>query len=111
MKIRMDSVQRNRISKTSAGLDGFHGLSNRQLKISPEGPTNRVEVQEAPGNHSREKLLVILLLAVITFTLGLVGCAQSKASIQLPPPGVLVASPVQRDVPVHSEWVATLEGY
>jgi RND family efflux transporter MFP subunit len=106
----MASMQRNRISTTSAGVDNLRGLSLGQLKSSHECPTNRVEVQEAPG-YSREKRLIFLLLAILTFTLGLVGCAQSKASIQLPPPEVLVASPVQRDVPVYSEWVATLDGY
>jgi membrane fusion protein (multidrug efflux system) len=40
---------------------------------------------------------------------GLAGCRQ--AAIKLPDPEVLVASPVQQDVQIHSEWVATLDGY
>jgi membrane fusion protein (multidrug efflux system) len=40
---------------------------------------------------------------------GLVGCHQ--AAIKLPDPEVLVAAPVQQDVQIHSEWVATLDGY
>ncbi|HWU38718.1 MAG TPA: efflux RND transporter periplasmic adaptor subunit, partial [Candidatus Acidoferrum sp.] len=32
-------------------------------------------------------------------------------AIKLPDTDVLVAAPVQRDVPVHSEWVATTDGY
>jgi RND family efflux transporter MFP subunit len=43
--------------------------------------------------------------------LGLTGCVRSQAAIKLPDTDVLVASPVQRDVPVHSEWVATTDGY
>jgi membrane fusion protein (multidrug efflux system) len=44
--------------------------------------------------------------------LGLTGCARSShAAIRLPDTDVLVAAPVQRDVPVHSEWVATTDGY
>lgn len=45
-------------------------------------------------------------------TLGLTGCARSsQAAIKLPDTDVLVASPIQRDVPVHNEWVATTDGY
>jgi membrane fusion protein (multidrug efflux system) len=39
------------------------------------------------------------------------GCTNTSADITLPDPEVLVAHPVQRDVPVHREWVATLDGY
>lgn len=43
---------------------------------------------------------------------GLTGCARSsRAQIKLPDTDVLVAAPIQRDVPVHSEWVATTDGY
>jgi membrane fusion protein (multidrug efflux system) len=42
--------------------------------------------------------------------LGFVGCGQGKA-IQLPPTDVLIAAPVQQDVAIYSEWVATLDGY
>jgi membrane fusion protein (multidrug efflux system) len=38
------------------------------------------------------------------------GC-KASADITLPDPEVLVAHPVQQDVPVHKEWVATLDGY
>lgn len=66
----------------------------------------------APATRRQSTQLVLLMAGIIVmFSLALVGCGQSKASIQLPPPEVLVASPVQRDVPVHSEWVATLQGY
>src|SRR5262249_836511 len=39
------------------------------------------------------------------------GCGQGNAAVQLPTPEVLVAKPVQQDVPLHNEWVATLDGY
>ncbi|MGA9390113.1 MAG: efflux RND transporter periplasmic adaptor subunit, partial [Candidatus Sulfotelmatobacter sp.] len=47
----------------------------------------------------------------ITFSLALVGCGRGHAAMQLPTPEVLVATPVQQDVPVHGEWVAMLDGY
>jgi len=43
--------------------------------------------------------------------LALAGCGRGNAAIKLPDTDVLVSSPAQQDVPVHSEWVATLDGY
>jgi membrane fusion protein (multidrug efflux system) len=57
----------------------------------------------------------IFVVAACVFSvapmLGLTGCARSNAAIKLPDTDVLVAAPVQRDVPVHNEWVATTDGY
>ncbi len=39
------------------------------------------------------------------------GCNRGRAASALPTPEVEVATVVQRDVPVYSEWVATLDGY
>jgi membrane fusion protein (multidrug efflux system) len=54
------------------------------------------------------RVLLFILLAV--FTLAVIGCGQTRATAT-PPPEVSVAPVVQRDVPVYSEWVATLDGY
>lgn len=43
--------------------------------------------------------------------LALVSCTRGNAAVKLPDADVLVAAPVQRDVPVHSEWLATTDGY
>jgi membrane fusion protein (multidrug efflux system) len=51
------------------------------------------------------------IIAPIIFSLGLLGCGRGNAAIKLPNTEVLVARPVQQDVPVQSEWVATLDGY
>jgi multidrug efflux pump subunit AcrA (membrane-fusion protein) len=58
-------------------------------------------------------LLKFAFLACIALVpiLGLTGCTHSQAAIKLPDTDVLVATPVQRDVPVHNEWVATTDGY
>ena len=50
-------------------------------------------------------------LVAIVALLALTGCGGGYAQIKLPDPEVLVAAPVQQDVAVHSEWVATLDGY
>jgi membrane fusion protein (multidrug efflux system) len=54
---------------------------------------------------------VVLLACIASFSLVLSGCGRSSAAIKLPDTDVLVAPPIQQDVPVHSEWVATLDGY
>src|SRR5271165_6464709 len=61
---------------------------------------------------SHEQLLLLAPVVIsIVFTLSLTVCGRTKAAFKLPDPEVLVAAPVQQDVPVHSEWVATLDGY
>ncbi|HEY2547989.1 MAG TPA: efflux RND transporter periplasmic adaptor subunit [Candidatus Acidoferrum sp.] len=40
-----------------------------------------------------------------------VGCGSPKAAPPIPSPEVEVASVIQKDVPIYSEWVATLDGY
>ena len=57
--------------------------------------------------HASLSLCFLLVVPI----LGLAGCGGSRAAIKLPDTEVLVASPLQQDVPVHSEWVATLDGY
>ena len=51
--------------------------------------------------------LVVLIAAVCSVT----GCGGPKAALAIPRPEVEVASVVQKDVPIVSEWVATLDGY
>src|SRR5215471_11028055 len=52
-------------------------------------------------------------LLVISGVFPLVGCSTStsKAAPPAPPATVEVATVVQRDTPIYSEWVATLDGY
>jgi membrane fusion protein (multidrug efflux system) len=55
-----------------------------------------------------QSALLLLALAAGTYV---VGCGASQAAFKLPDTEVLVAPPVQQDVAVHNEWVATLDGY
>lgn len=60
--------------------------------------------------HEQRNLLFASILLILP-SLPFVGCASSHAAFKLPDTEVLVALPVQQDVAVHSEWVATLDGY
>ena len=52
--------------------------------------------------------VLAVLLATVSFA---VGCSKTNASPAIPSREVEVTSVVQKDVPVFSEWVATLDGY
>jgi len=52
---------------------------------------------------------VLVLLPATVFLAA--GCRNPNAAPAIPSPEVEVASVVQRDVPIYSEWVATLDGY
>jgi len=67
---------------------------------------NRFSLAFARPALARPVALVILAIAA---SAGIVGC--KKAPFKLPDTEVLIAPPVQQDVTVHSEWVATLDGY
>jgi len=56
-------------------------------------------------------LLVPSMVLLQLFMLGLAGCGRSQAAFRMPDPEVLVAAPVQQDVAVHNEWVASTDGY
>jgi RND family efflux transporter MFP subunit len=58
------------------------------------------------GPASRHVLTLVLATAVLA-----VGCGKTNAAPAIPVPEVEVATVVQKDVPIFSEWVATLDGY
>ena len=59
---------------------------------------------------SRFRVAARLVLVLLPATLFL-GCGNPNAAPAIPNPEVEVASVVHRDVPIFSEWVATLDGY
>jgi len=66
------------------------------------------------GDLSFGKLRIaagILTAALVMLNLGTVGCKNSHAAVPKIVTEVLVAKPIQRDVPLQREWVATLDGY
>jgi RND family efflux transporter MFP subunit len=52
-----------------------------------------------------------IFMAVAAFCILVSGCNRGQATAAVPLPEVGVVAVEQRDVPVYSEWVATLDGY
>ena len=63
------------------------------------------------ASRDRRRLQVGVALAAVVALAGAgAGCSKPEPP-KLPPPEVLVTPVVQRDVPLYSEWVGTIEGY
>lgn len=63
------------------------------------------------GCSCNSRISGLLLLAAV-LSLSCAGCGQKASSAQPPrPPRVEVATVIQKDVQISSEWVATLDGY
>lgn len=77
--------------------------SSRKKLITPERRPSSEQLRKHVG--------ILLLLGVVNFGAVLTGCARSQAAFKLPDTEVIVAAPVQQDVAIHNEWVATLDGY
>src|ERR1700688_2177372 len=54
---------------------------------------------------------VLPLTLLAAFSSAMLGCGRTQAASPPPPPEVRVAAVIEQDVPVYSEWVATLDGY
>ena len=63
-------------------------------------------------SFSKPRIAAVLLAAgVAILNLGTVACSKGNAAVPQIVTEVLIAHPVQRDVPLQREWVATLDGY
>lgn len=96
---------------TRKSLDLVPGLEQTK-RVATADPTvfsqreNRRKVRSA--GFWAAPLAQFLLPATVVFA---AGCGSPKAAVPIPSPEVEVASVVQKDVPIYSEWVATLDGY
>ncbi len=88
-------------------VNGIRRTVHRVFNAEGASPFWRQFAETRPNNWPEYTVIVLS----ITFSLALVGCGRGHAAMQLPTPEVLVATPVQQDVPVHGEWVAMLDGY
>src|ERR1700677_3760458 len=71
-----------------------------------EGRVSRVYLRGLFPLHS----FVVLILLLLDLSLG-TACGKTSATPAIPSPEVEVATVLQKDVPIVSEWVATLDGY
>jgi len=72
-------------------------------------PRHRYQVAvRSPRCRAVSRLILALLPATAFWA---VGCGKTNAASPIPSPEVEVVSVVQKDVPIFSEWVATLDGY
>src|SRR5580700_3605970 len=71
-----------------------------------EGRVSRVYLRGRFPLHS----FVVLILLLSALSLG-TACGRTSAAPAIPSPEVEVAAVLQKDVPIVSEWVATLDGY
>jgi RND family efflux transporter MFP subunit len=65
-------------------------------------------MQKHEGSFSTR---VVLFIFLAVFILAMGGCGRTRAAAPTPVPEVRVAPVIQNDVPMYSEWVATLDGY
>jgi membrane fusion protein (multidrug efflux system) len=64
------------------------------------------------GGSGVKSMTARLALFLLPVTVGFaVSCSSPKAAPPIPGPEVEVATVIQKDVPLYSEWVATLDGY
>src|SRR5580692_201524 len=91
--------------KSRAELVTWHcrRISEMQMphRHRPEG------IDSLPCGAASRLVLALLLVSVSSA----VGCGKTIAAPAVPVPEVEVASVVQKDVPIFSEWVATLDGF
>jgi RND family efflux transporter MFP subunit len=62
-------------------------------------------------SYLSRRLSGAVFVALATVGIFAAGCNRGRAAAVAPTPEVAVATVEQRDVPVYSEWVATLDGY
>jgi RND family efflux transporter MFP subunit len=76
------------------------------LRIDRPARTSRLRLSLRRGRSNSSTVVLTVALGVF-----IAGCNKSQATTAMPVPEVEVATVEQRDVPVYSEWVATLDGY
>jgi membrane fusion protein, multidrug efflux system len=79
-------------------------LSSNEMAIESPAAIHRLKM--SVRSHSLTRILCTSALGLAT----LAGCSSKEEKPAPPPPGVTVASVLQKDVPIHQEWVGTTVG-
>ena len=93
------------VKESGAELAMLLGIRSPATHITPVAHAVAIS---SLSYRAASRLGLTLLLA--TFSLAL-ACGNQTAAPSLPPTEVEVTSVIQKDVPIFSEWVATLDGY
>jgi RND family efflux transporter MFP subunit len=81
-------------------------------EIQREGPSISNETKIMTKFRAALDNSAVVLLAVFLLAAGMLAAGCEKAAAPaLPPPTVSVATVVETDVPIESDWVATLDGF
>jgi len=89
--------------------DASHGRAIAKTNEEMRTPSNRCLTEIHCSLFSAAAKYIQAALSVALFLVA--GCGGPKAAPAVPSPEVEVASVLQKDVPIVSEWVATLDGY
>jgi membrane fusion protein (multidrug efflux system) len=73
---------------------------------------HKLKTQLAESGSMSGNVRIVLSMALLLSVLALAGCDGAKAAgPPAKPPEVEVAEVIQKDVPIQSDWTATLDGY
>jgi RND family efflux transporter MFP subunit len=108
-----DQDRRARKFEHIAGESSYLGLVLEQTRGVATADSNVLSQREnrrkvRNAGFRAARLVLFLLPATVVFA---AGCGSPKAAVPIPSPEVEVATVIQKDVPIYSEWVATLDGY
>src|SRR5580704_16880989 len=84
-------------------------VANEIVGDSTKLGRGRIPIDHLLGRFPIQSFVVLVLL-LSTLSLG-TACGRTSAAPETPGPEVEVATVLQKDVPIVSEWVATLDGY
>jgi RND family efflux transporter MFP subunit len=86
-------------------------MINEGAEFVVRGLYARHILEKLKSNLKRRIGKLPVAIALLVLAVSLAGCASPQASTPPPPPEVEVVSVVQQEVPIYSDWVATLDGY
>ena len=66
---------------------------------------------KTPKKQKTRLTRIIITATLGILSVGMVACAKGNAAVPKIVTEVLIAQPIQRDVPLQREWVASLDGY
>ncbi len=66
---------------------------------------------KTPKKQEARITRIIITATLAILSVGMVACSKRNAAMPNIVTEVLIAQPIQRDVPLQREWVASLDGY